>query len=211
MSRHLQTALLNLGLAAIYFCAGSFGLSLASINPSAAAVWPPSGIALAAVLLWGYRLAPGVFLGVLLVNFVTQGSVATAPTIAAGNTLEALLGAWLVFRFAEGPKAFGRTRNILLFILLAAILSTTVGATIGATSLSVGGYAPWNDYAAVWVTWWLGDMVGALVVAPTLVLWITQPLLPLKAVQLLEAGGVVLFFGFLCWGFFFTGLSLGVE
>ena len=211
MSRHLQTALLNLGLAAIYFCAGSFGLSLASINPSASAVWPPSGIALAAVLLWGYRLAPGVFLGALLVNFVTQGSVATASTIAAGNTFEALLGAWLVCRFADGPKAFGQTRNILRFILLAAILSTTVGATIGATSLSVGGYAPWNDYAAVWLTWWLGDMVGNLIVAPTLVLWITQPLLPLKAVQLLEAGGLLLFLVFIGWVLFHTAIPSGLE
>jgi PAS domain S-box-containing protein len=211
MTRQLQTAVLNLGLAAIYFCAGSFGLSLASINPSASAVWPPSGIALAAVLLWGYRLAPGVFLGALLVNFWTQGSVATASTIAAGNTFEALLGAWLVCRFADGPKAFGRTRNLLLFILLAAILSTTVGATVGTTSLSVGGYAPWDDYAAVWLTWWLGDMVGNLIVAPTLVLWITQPLLPLKAAQLLEAGGLLLFLVFIGWILFHTTIPSGLE
>ena len=142
MTRHLQTAAFILGLATVYFCAGTFGLSLASVNPSASAVWPPSGIALAAILLWGYRLWPGVFLGATLVNFAVQRSLATALAIAAGNTLEALFGAWLVCRFAEGPKAFKATKNILLFILLAAALSTTVGATVGVTSLCLGGVQP---------------------------------------------------------------------
>src|SRR5919106_3441178 len=199
MTRNLQTAVLVLVLAVVYFCSGIFGLSLAFINSSASAVWPPSGIALAALLLWGYRLWPGVFLGALFVNLATQGSVATASVIAAGNTLETLFGAWSVRRFAEGAKAFARTRNILLFILLAAIVSTTVAATVGVTSLTVAGYAGWNDYAAIWLTWWLGDTVGTLIVAPLLVLWTTQSLLPVKAVQLIEAAGLLLLLVLLGW------------
>ncbi|HWH78410.1 MAG TPA: MASE1 domain-containing protein, partial [Candidatus Binatus sp.] len=129
-------------LAGIYFCVGKFGLSLAYIHASASAVWPPSGIAFAALLLRGYQLWPGIFLGAFLVNITTQGSLATTLAIAAGNTLEALLGAWAVNRFANGAQAFDRARNIFKFILLAPILSTVVSASIGLTSLTLGGFAP---------------------------------------------------------------------
>src|SRR5438128_10413937 len=167
-TRHLQTAAFILGLAAVYFCAGIFGLSLASVNPSASAVWPPSGIALAAILLWGYRLWPGVFLGATLVNISAQGSLATALSIAAGNTVEALLGAALVSRFANGANAFEQTKSLLRFIILAGILSTAVGAMIGVTSLSLGGLAQWDDLFNIWLTWWLGDAVGTLIVGSLL-------------------------------------------
>jgi integral membrane sensor domain MASE1 len=138
-----------IGLAAIYFCAGKLGLSLAYVHVSASAVWPPTGIAFAALLLWGYRLWPGIFLGAFLVNITTQGSVATTLAVAAGNTLEALLGAWAIHRFANGEKVFERARNIFRFVVLAPILSTVVSATLGVTSLTLGGFAQWDRYPAV--------------------------------------------------------------
>src|SRR5437660_5610867 len=103
-------------LAAIYFGCGAFGLSLALVNKSASAVWPPSGLALAALLLGGTRLWPGIFAGAFLVNILTQGSVATSLAIASGNTLEAFVGAKLVIRFANGALAFDRTKNIYKFV-----------------------------------------------------------------------------------------------
>src|SRR5882724_8309258 len=141
MTRYFQTAAFIVVLAVLYFCAGSFGLSLARVHPSAPAVWPPSGNALAAILLWGYRLWPGIFLGGFLVNINAPGSLATTVSIAAGNTVEALLGAALVSRFANGANAFEQTKSLLRFIILAGILSTAVGAMIGVTSLSLGGLA----------------------------------------------------------------------
>jgi len=188
----LRTAISIMALALGYFCAGKFGLSLASVNPSASAVWPPSGIALAALLLCGYRLWPGIFLGAFLVNISTQGNLVTTLGIAIGNTLEGLLGAWLVSRFANGAKAFERARNIFKFILLAAILSTVVSATLGVTTLSLGGFARWENYPATWLTWWLGDMVGELIITPLLVIWLTQDIPKVTANQLVEAGGVTL-------------------
>jgi len=161
-------------LTVVYFCAGKFGLSLAFFNASASPVWPPSGIALAALLLWGYRLWPAIFLGAFLVNISTQGTFATSLGIATGNTLAALLGACLVQRFAQGSEAFKRAKDIFKFVLLAATLSTAFGATVGVTSLSVGGFAPWEHYRATWLTWWLGDMAGDLIVTPLLVIWATQ-------------------------------------
>src|SRR2546422_8893105 len=95
-----------LGLAAIYLLAGKLGLRLAIVHPSATAVWPGTGIALAALLLLGYRVWPGIFLGAFLVNLTTAGSILSSLGIASGNTLEALLGAYLVTRFANGRRGF---------------------------------------------------------------------------------------------------------
>src|SRR5437762_13355106 len=119
MTRRLQTAASILAVAAAYFCAGRFGLSLALVNPSASAIWPPTGLALAVTLLWGYRLWPGILLGAFLVNSITTGNPATDLGIAVGNTMEALLGAWLVNRFARGARVFDRARHIVKFVMLA--------------------------------------------------------------------------------------------
>src|SRR5437867_12962331 len=87
---------LMLVLAAFYFAAAKLGLSLAIVHPSATAVWPPAGIALASFLLFGNRIWPAIALGAFLSNATTAGSLATSATIAAGHTLEGLVGAWLV-------------------------------------------------------------------------------------------------------------------
>jgi PAS domain S-box-containing protein len=161
-------------LAGVYVAAGKLGLTLAFEHASATAVWPPTGIALAAMLLYGYRVWPVIFVGALLVNATTAGSVWTSLAIAAGNTLEGLLGVWLVRRWAGGRGVFDRPRDIFKFAALAGLLSTTVSATVGVTSLATAGYADWDRFAAIWLTWWLGDVVGALVVTPVLVLWGTD-------------------------------------
>ena len=161
---------LILALTAIYVAAGKLGLRLAFVHASATAVWPPSGIALAAFLLFGARVWPAVALGAFLVNVTTAGSVATSIGIAAGNTLEGLCGVWLVNRFARGRYAFERAQDIFAFTV-AVVPGAVVSATLGVTSLVVAGYAPWADVAPIWVTWSLGDVAGALIVTPPLLLW----------------------------------------
>ncbi|HYX68242.1 MAG TPA: MASE1 domain-containing protein [Terriglobales bacterium] len=160
-------------LAVVYFVAGKLGLSLAFVHPSSTAVWPPAGIALAALLIFGYRVWPAILLGAFLVNLTTAGSVATSVAIAAGNTLEALLGAYLVNRFANGIKAFERALDTMKFAVLAAVLSTTLAATVGVGSLSLAGFADWARFRSIWTTWWLGDAVGDVLIAPVLILWCT--------------------------------------
>jgi PAS domain S-box-containing protein len=162
-------------LAAIYFGCGAFGLSMALVNKSASAVWPPSGLALAALLLGGSRLWPGVFGGAFLVNILTQGSVVTSLAIATGNTLEAVVGARLVIRFANGALAFDRTKNIFKFVLFGAMLSTLISPTIGVVTLCFGQLAFWREFWTIWLTWWLGDMVSNVMIAPLIILWATKP------------------------------------
>lgn len=162
-------------IATIYFAAAKLGLSLAFLNASATAVWPPTGIALAALLLLGNRALPGIFLGAFLANVTITGLTLTTIGIAIGNTLEAVVGAWLVNRFASGRNAFANAQGVFKFTILAGLFSTLVSASIGVTSLVLGGFASLSDWGPVWLTWWLGDAVGALLVTPILVLWAERP------------------------------------
>jgi len=154
----------------VYLAAGKFGLSLASVHPLTSAVWPPTGIAIAALLLFGLRLWPGVFFGAFLVNLTTADAVPISLGIAAGNTLEAVVAYLLVTRFARGARAFETGRDLLLFVFLAGLFSTAISASIGTFSIIAGGGAPWVRAREIWITWWLGDAVGAIVVTPFLVL-----------------------------------------
>jgi signal transduction histidine kinase/ActR/RegA family two-component response regulator len=161
-------------LTVVYFIAGKLGLKLAFLYASASPVWPPAGIALAALLVLGYRTWPAICLGAFLVNVTTAGNVATSLCIATGNTLEALCGAWLVNRFASGTRAFDRAQDVFGFAL-AAVTSTVVSPIFGVTGLALGGFADWANYGAIWITWWMGDATSDLVVAPLIILWTVGP------------------------------------
>src|SRR5437016_4298685 len=169
-SRHFSGRPLIGILAVVYVVAGKFGLMLASLHASASPVWPSAGIALAAVLLLGYRVWPAIFVGAFLVNVTTAGNVATSLAIAIGNTLEALAAAWLVNRFAGGRNVFERPQGVFKFGLASAI-STVISPAFGVTSLALAGFADWTHYGAIWLTWWLGDATGDLVFTPLVLLW----------------------------------------
>ncbi|HSW47811.1 MAG TPA: MASE1 domain-containing protein [Candidatus Saccharimonadales bacterium] len=159
-------------LGALYFIAGKLGLKLAYVNTNVTAVWPPTGIALAAFLMFGYRMWPAIFIGAFFTNITTTGTTAPiALAIAVGNTLEGLTGAYLVNKFASGKNAFLKAQNIFLFLLLAVILSPTVSANIGVTSLILGGKAQLSNFFQIWFTWWMGDAIGALIVTPFFLFW----------------------------------------
>lgn len=176
--------------AAFYFGAAKLGLSFALVNKSVSPVWPPTGLALAVLLTWGIRLWPGVFIGVFLVNFTTQGSLLTVLGIATGNTLEAVVAAVLVGRFANGRRFFERTRDVFKFVFFAAILSTTISATFGTTCLALDGLAGWSEYRMIWLTWWLGDVTSNLTVAPLLLVWWNSQRPQLNTKTILEGAGL---------------------
>jgi integral membrane sensor domain MASE1 len=121
-----------------YVGAAKLGLLFATIQPNATAIWPPTGIAIAACVLMGADAWLAIFVGAFLVNLTTAGSVATSLAIAVGNTLEGMVGAYLVNRLAHGRHAFARAPDVFRFAALAGLISPAVSATIGVTSLSLG-------------------------------------------------------------------------
>jgi integral membrane sensor domain MASE1 len=156
------------GIAAVYYGAAKLGLSLAFATTSVTAVWPPTGIALAAVALWGYRVWPGVALGAFLANTWTGVPIYTVLGITVGNTLEALAGVYLLLKFADFRTSLERVRDVVALVVLGGVTSTMISASIGVTSLLAGNEIAAGDFGSVWRTWWLGDMGGDLVVAPAL-------------------------------------------
>src|SRR6266481_4856285 len=177
--------------AVVYVIAGKIGLHLASLHANASPVWPPAGIALAAILLLGYRAWPAIFVGAFLVNLTTAGDITTSVAIASGNTLEAVAGAWLVNRFAGGKNVFDRPQSVFKFALAAAI-SAVVSPLFGVTSLALDGFADWANYGAIWVTWWLGDMTGDLVFTPLVLLWSMRTKRSWKKEEAVEVGMLLL-------------------
>jgi diguanylate cyclase (GGDEF)-like protein len=188
----LSTYVSLLLVAAVYFLAAKLGLRLAYLHPSASPVWPPTGIALGALLVLGPRTWPAIWTGAFLANLTTAGSLATSVGIATGNTAEALLGTLLVNRFAGGRAAMERPWNIFKFAVLAAGLSTMMSATIGVLSLSLGGFVQPGAQGVVWLTWWLGDLVGDLMAAPLVLLWSADRRLGWTAAQTAEAALILL-------------------
>src|SRR5947207_8137620 len=153
-------------LAAAYFGLAKLGLALASLHPSASPVWPPSGLALAGILLWGSRVWPAIAIGAVVANVTTFGSIWTAMAIAGGNTLEALITAWLLQRWSGGAATLATPLRVVKFAGLALAPGTMVSATLGVGSLVLGGFADASKFTSIWMTWWLGDVGGLLLVTP---------------------------------------------
>ncbi len=170
--RHVnyKNIFLNLFVIFIYILSGKSGLSFAFLNPSATPIWLPTGIVLTVLLFFGYRVVPGIFLGAFILNNLTAGTTLTSLGIAIGNTLEGVIIAYFVKKFANGVHAFENVSNIFKFTF-SAILGTMVSATIGVSTLVFGGFASALTFGSVWTTWWLGDMASAIIIAPLLLVW----------------------------------------
>lgn len=161
-------------LCAAYFFAAKLGLSFAHSAKQISLIWPPAGIALAAVLLWGFSVAPGIFLGALAVNFSASGLFLSSFFIAAGNTAAPLIGVFLLRRIKGFEQSFVKVSDYLWFLLLGAAGPTLASALIGVGSLAffhVISVASWKDFLPFFYIWWMGDMIGVLVFAPLFLIW----------------------------------------
>jgi integral membrane sensor domain MASE1/DNA-binding CsgD family transcriptional regulator len=174
-----------------YFTFAYLGLRFTSLNSSATPIWPPTGLAIAAMLLWGYRIAPAIFVAAFLINQLTAGSIFTSLAIACGNTLEAVIAGYLVRHWAEGEQVFDTPTGTIKFALIS-LAATAVSATIGVSSLTLAGYADVSVLISVWLTWWFGDLAGALVVTPVVVLWAKSEPGSLKAPRITRTGLIYL-------------------
>jgi len=178
---HLRShwAIAALLIAILYFGVAGLSLRLALEKTNASPVWPPSGIALAAVLLLGYRVWPGILLGAFFANVVAflANQAASARTIVVvssaiglGNTLEAVVAAYLLQRWVGARSPFDRAQDVFRFTA-AALLACCVAASVSATGIALAGIAPPFVYGTIWLTWWLGDTTGILLVTPLLLTW----------------------------------------
>ena len=160
-----------IALATIYVLAARLGLAMDAVSGFATLVWPPTGIALSALILRGFRLWPGIAIGALIANLMVGAPVLIALGIATGNTLEAVVGAWMLSRLDDFNPSLERLRNVLAFIGMAALLAPVVSATIGVASLQLGGIVATDAMRVTWTAWWLGDAMGALLIAPPIMVW----------------------------------------
>ena len=170
---------LILGVAIMYFISARVGLLLAFHHTNATSVWPPSGIALAAIILFGYRAWPGIALGAIAVNiFVFLFNHATDPStaiwvsalISTGNTAEALLGYYLLKKLTDENCILQNAGVAFRFSLIALVMCLASSA-IGPAIVALAGIEAWGNYPTVWFTWWLGDVAGVLIVTPLLLSW----------------------------------------
>lgn len=208
----LPSAAAIAGLAIAYALAAKLGLSLAVIDPAVSAVWPPSALALVALLVLGRGVWPAVLAGAFIVNlqvafarteFGLAACLLSAAGIAAGNTLEALAGAWAVNRFASGRRAVENPNDLLKLALFAGLLATMIGASAGVLSLSAAGMLPAAAAAGAWLTWWLGDASGILIGAPALLAWTSAAPHRFKGGRA-EAAALTALFGGAVWFIFIS-------
>jgi PAS domain S-box-containing protein len=160
-------------LALAYYAAARLGLLVTMVSDNVSPIFPATGIALVGLLLFGYRLWPGIALGALWAT-APSTSLVVGLSVAVGKTLEATLAVYLMRRFVGFGRSLDRLQDVLALVFFGAVLSSAVGATIGVASLCLGNFAAWEAFSDLWWVWWVGDAMGVLLVAPFVLVWV-QP------------------------------------
>jgi PAS domain S-box-containing protein len=211
--------LLIAGLCVVYYATAKLGFRLAVPPGNVTAVWLPSGIALAAVLTFGYRLWPGIWIGSLVLNasFLFNSiqvldparsgaaaySLIVGSVIASGSTLEILLAAYLLHRLTGDKTICQSGKGVIAFAVCSGALCCLVGSTIGVGSLLFGGFLEWSSVGMTWLTWWLGDTTGVLLVTPLLMTLRMSSSFPWSTRKIVEVAvlfTLVFVIGFLLFG-----------
>ncbi|PKI14878.1 bifunctional diguanylate cyclase/phosphodiesterase [Colwellia sp. 12G3] len=172
-------------LALIYVISAKIGLLFVFEQANTSPIWPATGIAIAAILIGGFRLWPGIFIGAFLVNLSVSFSFLLSVSVAVGNTLEAVSAGYLILRFSSA-KPFSKTTETAVFIL-AIFAASLISASIGIGSLLVADVITQERFLLLWETWWIGDFVGGVIVAPFILTWYHLPKNSFTKNQLLEA------------------------
>ena len=176
-----------------YVATARMGLSFDALSGIATTVWPPTGIALAALILRGTQLWPAVALAAFAVNLPRGIPAWAAALIAVGNTLEAVVGASLLRRFGF-DRQMARVRDVLLLVGFAALVSTLISATFGVTATALAGLERTESYSVFWTVWWVGDAMGDLLIVPLICVWAWPWRLsgrPLRWLEALLLGGAL--------------------
>ena len=162
----LRTLAIGAVVVVAYVASGKAGFLAAFVAEQVTTVWAPTGIAVASLLLGGPRLWPAIWLGAFVVNAETSAPLWTAFVVATGNTLEGFVAASVLRRVPSFDVRFERVADVLTFVAVGVVGCPTLSATVGTVTLCAAGVQPWSQVGSVWFDWWLGDALGALVVAP---------------------------------------------
>jgi PAS domain S-box-containing protein len=162
-------------LALIYYASAQLGVKIGALKGNIAPLWPPTGIAIAVLLLYGRRFWPGIFLGALVFNGTTGGvPIQAAIGMAVGNTAEAVVAYFLIKRRGSFRNDLSRSQDVLMYFVFGGIIATAISATVGVTSLYANGVINRSDIATSWRTWWAGDALGAIVVGTSLLIILSK-------------------------------------
>ncbi|HEY1079294.1 MAG TPA: MASE1 domain-containing protein, partial [Bdellovibrio sp.] len=168
-SRGLQV----LVIALLYFLTGKLGLLWAMPPGYASPVWPPAGLGLAALLLWGQNRWPGIFLGSLLINLTSTrlnpgdvNHLGIALVMALGNTMSLVIAGKLIRRFLKFPKPFFLERDCILFLVIAGPFAALISSSFGIMVLALGHQVHSANIFMNWLHWFAGDATGGLLFSP---------------------------------------------
>ena len=158
-------------VAALYFGAARLGLLFAFEQQNTSPVWAPSGIAVAAMVLFGWRVWPAIYVGAAGIVLSTGLPIWASLLIGAGNTLEAVTAWWLISRFCKTENPFSTLQGLVCYACLAGVIAPAVSASVGSATLSTLGMLPAAGAAANWLTWWAGDAAGILIIGSLFIVW----------------------------------------
>jgi signal transduction histidine kinase len=187
-----------LALAIIYHLAVRLGLMMAYVQPNTSPVWPPTGIAIAALLLFGTNLWPGISAGVLLGSLLTGAPFNLAIGMTLGNTLEALAIAYFLKRLVNFHTDISRVQDVI-YLLIGSFFGTMISASVGTLTLMLTDLGEWEFFQTIWTTWWIGDLLGALVITPVLLVWFKHPPFLTRRSIYIESTLQLTFLGLITW------------
>jgi PAS domain S-box-containing protein len=195
-ARRAATYLVELSIvAASYIGLAESALLLPAINPAGTPLWPPTGFALALVLLRGYRIWPAILVGSLFPYLMAHRSLLELGSVGIGTLLAAFVGAWLISRWSNGHQTFGTPSSIAKFAIISFAPTTIISSTVAIAGFTLANKLSFSDSVVTWLTWWLADAAGTLVIAPVVVLWAMMPLRSFSKWNLLESVAVSILVG----------------
>src|SRR5438445_9717288 len=174
-------------VAAIFIGLAEPARLLPAINPAATPLWPPTGFALALVLLGGYRIWPAILVGSVSPYLMAGRSLLELGSVGISTLLAAFAGTWLISRWSNGHRTFGTPSNIAKFAIISFAPTTMISSTIVLAGFIFANNLSFSDSVVTWLTWWLADAAGTLVIAPVVVLWAMMPLRSSSNWNLLES------------------------
>jgi diguanylate cyclase (GGDEF)-like protein len=191
-------------IAGAYFLSAKLGLQFEFLKGNITLIWPPSGIALAAILLMGYGAIPGLIIGSFTAAYSTGAPFLFALFTTIGNPLAAIVPFYLIKRFTSFQPQLDNLSSVTSLLAFGAVCGPFFSATFGSTGILVSGLDTWSNFLEVWFKWWLGDAMGVIVFAPFLLTWLNPYGTKFKLLRILEGSlifGLLILLDFLVFGY----------